>query len=49
MKHGLGFKTNRGAIFYNRGAILALEKISYLNRSWFQKQGLRILESKVRF
>jgi len=49
LEHKLGFKTNPGAIYSNRGAILASENISYLNRSWFQKQGLRILESKVKF
>jgi len=38
LEHELGFKTNRGAICSNRGVILDLENISYLNRSWFQKQ-----------
>jgi len=42
LEHELGFKTNRGAI-------LALENISYLNISWFQKQGLRFWRAKVRF
>jgi len=49
LEHELGFKTNRGAIHSNRGAILASENISYLNRSWFQKQGLRFEKSKVQF
>jgi len=42
-------KTHRGAIYSNRGAILASENISYLNRSWFQKRGLRFWRAKVRF
>jgi len=49
LEHDLGFKTNRGAIYSNRGAILASENISYLNRIWFQKQGLRFWRAKVRF
>jgi len=35
--------------FYRRDTILGAENISYLSRSKFQKQGLRIGESKVRF
>jgi len=49
LEHELGFKTNRGTIYSNRGAILASENISYLNRSWFQKEGLRFWRAKVRF
>jgi len=35
LEHELGFEKNRGAIYSNRGAILASENISYLNKSWF--------------
>jgi len=38
LEHELRFKTNCGAIYSNRGAILASENISYLNRNWFQKK-----------
>jgi len=49
LEHELRFKTNRGAIYSNRDAILALENIFFLNRSWFQKQGLWFWRAKVRF
>jgi len=32
-----------------RDAILTCKNISYLIRSWFQKQGLRFWRAKVRF
>jgi len=35
--------------FYRRDTILGAENISYLSWSQFQKQGLRVGESKMRF
>jgi len=46
LEHELGFKTNRGVIYSNRGAILASENISYLNKKLVLETGVTIWEEQ---